>query len=385
MIVDNKDRNYRSAGGSPALPAACPCRRAARTTGRSGATLIEVLVSIFIMGIGLMSLLVLFPLGALTMAAAIQSERAAQAAVAASAIANLKDIRRDPNIYNPALNIDFYRNPPGIGPANYAGLEERSYPVFIDPVGSYTAAGLPSQSSVYGMPPASLLLARTSVSFVDNTPPAFRSAMMYRWFTSQDDIIFEKDGSAKSVIPGPPPAIERDVRYSYAFLTQRPRTADPSVVDCSVVVYSGRPTGLSGNLDLAEFAYFQNIGGVPEVAFDPAINSIRIRYGAPFGTTLPPIRPGDWVLDVSVVPKAGVPPVGGAIDRHAYFYRVAGIAEGIDLSGTFVDLELQQRLRGFAGTSNAGPGVGNGARLLFLEGVAEVFERGLGNEPSTNP
>ena len=26
-----------------------------------------------------------------------------------------------------------------------------------------------------------------------------------------------------------------------------------------------------------------------------------------------------------------------------------------------------------------------GGRLLFLEGVAEVFERGLGNEPSTNP
>ena len=38
-------------------------------THRSGVTLTEVLVAIFIMGIGLLSILVLFPLGALTLGA----------------------------------------------------------------------------------------------------------------------------------------------------------------------------------------------------------------------------------------------------------------------------------------------------------------------------
>ena len=46
---------------------------------RTGTTLIEVVVAIFIMGIGLLALLTLFPIGILTMAQAIQDERTAQA------------------------------------------------------------------------------------------------------------------------------------------------------------------------------------------------------------------------------------------------------------------------------------------------------------------
>lgn len=42
----------------------------------SGVTLTEVLLAIFVMGIGLLALLTLFPLGALTMAQAIRDDRA---------------------------------------------------------------------------------------------------------------------------------------------------------------------------------------------------------------------------------------------------------------------------------------------------------------------
>ena len=51
---------------------------------RRGATLMEVLVAIFIMAIGMMALLVLFPIGALSMAQAIQDERCGQAAANAA-------------------------------------------------------------------------------------------------------------------------------------------------------------------------------------------------------------------------------------------------------------------------------------------------------------
>jgi type II secretory pathway pseudopilin PulG len=44
---------------------------------RSGITLVEVLVAIFIMGIGLLALLTLFPLGAISMAQQVQADRAA--------------------------------------------------------------------------------------------------------------------------------------------------------------------------------------------------------------------------------------------------------------------------------------------------------------------
>src|SRR5262249_30557160 len=60
---------------------------------RAGVTLIEVLVSIFIMGVGLLALLTLFPLGALTMAQAVKDQRCAEAAANAEAIAIYRDMR----------------------------------------------------------------------------------------------------------------------------------------------------------------------------------------------------------------------------------------------------------------------------------------------------
>jgi prepilin-type N-terminal cleavage/methylation domain-containing protein len=52
---------------------------------KRGVTLLEVLTAIFITGVGLLALLTLFPLGALSMARAVKGDRAA--AVAASAVA----------------------------------------------------------------------------------------------------------------------------------------------------------------------------------------------------------------------------------------------------------------------------------------------------------
>jgi Tfp pilus assembly protein PilV len=50
-------------------------RQAAPRLYRGGVTLVEVLVAIFITGVGLLALLVLFPLGVLNLAQAIQDDR----------------------------------------------------------------------------------------------------------------------------------------------------------------------------------------------------------------------------------------------------------------------------------------------------------------------
>jgi prepilin-type N-terminal cleavage/methylation domain-containing protein len=55
---------------------------------RAGVTLSEVLVAIFIMGIGLLALLTLFPLGALNMARAIQDDRSENVAKSAVALSH---------------------------------------------------------------------------------------------------------------------------------------------------------------------------------------------------------------------------------------------------------------------------------------------------------
>ena len=54
-------------------------------TARKAVTLTEVLIAIFLMGIGLMAILSLFPLGASQMAQALQDQRAAEAATTADA------------------------------------------------------------------------------------------------------------------------------------------------------------------------------------------------------------------------------------------------------------------------------------------------------------
>ena len=63
--------------------------RSAAHDQRPGITLLEVLVAIFIMGVGLLALLVLFPLGALEMAQAIKDDRAAQTAANAVALSEV--------------------------------------------------------------------------------------------------------------------------------------------------------------------------------------------------------------------------------------------------------------------------------------------------------
>src|SRR5213080_2785171 len=71
---------------------------------RSGATLVEVLVAIFVTAIGLLALLALFPLGALSMAQAIKDDRTAHLAANASALAEVYGLRNDPGLYFLGIN-----------------------------------------------------------------------------------------------------------------------------------------------------------------------------------------------------------------------------------------------------------------------------------------
>ena len=70
-----------------------------RYRGRKGITLLEVLVSIFSMGIGMLGLLTLFLLGETSMARALQDDRASSAANVAAELALAKDLRHDPALF----------------------------------------------------------------------------------------------------------------------------------------------------------------------------------------------------------------------------------------------------------------------------------------------
>ena len=171
---------------------------------RSGATLIEVLVAIFIMGIGLMALLTLFPLGALRMAKAIQDDRCSQAAVTAGNIASLGSVRSDASVQAAMLN--------GTTGLLQPNPELKSYPVYIDPVGLRTMAGLPNSNIVAGSP----LLPRVAPSFA----PVINAQAIMQFFALPDDLMFDNVnfsnfGYPKTLLPG---LVERDTRFTWAFL-----------------------------------------------------------------------------------------------------------------------------------------------------------------------
>jgi hypothetical protein len=316
---------------------------------RGGATLVEVLVAIFIMAIGLLTLLALFPLGVLTMAQAIQDDRTANAAGNAAAIAILQDIRHDPNLTPLFLNPNnaVYTNAPPDGP---------SYPVYVDPMGARSYLGLYAQwvggqssgGQGVGVP-------RSSVQFVTSTSTALQ------WFSLLDDIYFDNDPSNMGYpkIEVAPNTFYRQNLYTWAYLMRRPLQGDPTVVEVSVIVYNQRSLALNFALQGDEVSF--------SAAFDTSSNVVSLTWAA--NQSAPKLRVGSWLLDTTLVSPNGAAPYSGV---HANFYRVVGVTETSDTS---MDVEVQTPLRDFP----AGQ-VSNGT-VVVLDGVAEVFEKRTGWHP----
>jgi pilin/secretion family protein with methylation motif len=372
---------------------------------RSGVTLVEVLVAIFVMGIGLIALLTLFPIGMLRMARAIHDESSAQSAQNAHANAivyNLSqdiDVNTDPNgNFNGGRPYDVFDNPAPRSPLNNsanfllkADPNFESYPIFVDPIGYYNVTGQ-AQNWVGGVPPTTNRLPQTANSHhgglrrrgttfvrldINGNPLSVpnRNLQIYQSFTLWDDLVF--DGVTN---PGAPQSVAgtimRDPRFSWGYTMQRPLSSDKSVVNCSIVIFDKRSLSISGNGTLAENVYANN------TYFNPGNQSITIDYTNP-NVVPPPVRPGDWIMDVT--PYNPTPTSGAA---HAYWYRVVATEELIDGANKYVRFEVQQPIRGVTAskitfpittiaTSPSGAiTLGYRGTSVIMDGVAEVFDKG---------
>lgn len=349
---------------------------------RSGSTLVEVLVAIFVMGIGLVALLTLFPIGALRMAQAIHDDRSAQAGQNAAAIAIMQNIRNDPAATTVTLpgpvTYDLFKNnyPEGVGLPGTPPLADdgtESYAILVDPIG-FNAVPLNSniQHWVGNYPPA---IGKTGC--LRRRPVLFTASQLdiYKSFTLWDDINFENT-TVNAAPPGAPykpsaftNVIYRDARFSWAYLLRRPQTSEPGIVDCTVVVFDTRPLLMTGNQSLPEYVY-------PATYYDVARNAITIDYT---NDVPPPIRPGNWLLDTTFFT-----PSATTGTQHAYFYRVSSVEE-IVIPGppvrTLVRYEVQNPIRGFNPSYPADPTFGYLGTSMVLDGIAEVFEKGPGRLP----
>jgi hypothetical protein len=292
----------------------------------------EVLIAIFVMAIGMLALLVLFPVGALTMARAVRDDRAANAGSVASNLAVIWDVRNDLQVVNaftanaPTNTLVVPPNPPQV-------IEEAaSALVYVDPyyfvIGSNNLGGV---------------ITRTGVSY---GPGGIATAL--RWFTLHDDLKFGNNGQPQTAN-----TVERHGHYTWAYMLRRPKYGVRNVVDLSVVVYAGRSTTVQdGEFTLTGVA---GAKGGYEITI-PGVDH--------------PIRQGTWLLDTTVETRTitipGTPPIQRAYNwMHGHFYRVVNVKD----DGTQTVVEVQQPLRETV------------TSLIVMENVIEVFEKGTDWKP----
>jgi prepilin-type N-terminal cleavage/methylation domain-containing protein len=317
---------------------------------RKGITLIEVLMAIFVMGIGMMALLSLFPLGALTMAQAIKDDRTTAAVAQAdqmgrwewSKFYNATDfapiIQASHLPTGPQSTLaDLYvTNPTGPG-----------YPVYVDPFGFNMYSTDPKYQAWVGgspnnMPRCDFPPLRTQPSFYKKIGTAQATLAL---FAGADDINFDDNGL-------PPATVDRDYRYSWAYVYRMRNVKDARTAELTVVVYSGRPLQFTGDVTEGETTY--------SASFVAGSAVVTLTVGA--GQAKPDIRRGQWILDANM---EGTTP-------HGYFYRVASVIDTTNPSTLVLVLDSPSKLD--SPVDNKGNNIG---RLVIMENVVEVFERGV--------
>ena len=307
---------------------------------RKGLSLVEVLTAIFITGLGIISILTLFPLGAMRMAQAFRDERSALAAYNAEQFFRsywkkhvVEAASRDPFFL--ALDQPAAGMPPCLP-------HEPSYPVVVDPMGFLARGLLMLNQNWFGDPPTRI--PRRNLQVVGNNPTAALSLCSLR-----DGITADDNGN---------PTPEREFRYNFLWVVQRPRNADRFHANLTIVVFDRRAHMYA---PLGSEQVFHN------VTFNPGQTSLLLEHIPGVSPNQLEIRSGDWVMDGTIYdPSSGIP-VGRRGLRHAYFYRVTAMTE--TPTGTL--LEIQPPLRTPAdGNLASYPGT-----LILLRGVSGVFVR----------
>jgi Tfp pilus assembly protein PilV len=289
---------------------------------RPAVTLMEVLVTMFIMAIGMLALLALFPLGAVSMAQALKDDRCASAASMAEQFAIAMNVRHDPSVSALFKSLD--KSLPATYPGTTLPYNGPSFPLYVDP---YYASTF---NQVGTSPP---YIARTTVSYA-TTPQ-----LMDRWFTLPNDITFT-NGGVPDVSGG---QVERGREYSWAYLLQRPQANNHDAVNLTVVVYHKRATAVPEPEQTYSASGTQYGNGLV-LQWNPATQS-------------PNLKRGIWLLDTT--------PTSAGLARAA-FYRVVNISDSI--SGQAA-LDVQPNL------------ANNVSQVVLMSDVAEVFQKGTSWRP----
>ena len=298
---------------------------------RQGLTLLEVLITIFVMAIGFLSVLTLFPLAARKIIRSIDSDRASLISGNSGLALNILGFKKDAQAIFESDLMNINANP-GLATLKF----KRSRYVHTDPI---------AINAGYS-PPLSLFpqfFPTTVVSF----PGGFNS---YRdLLISQDEIQFTAEGK-------PEPGFRRGQRYSTSFLFSRGKLNDPNSINCLTLVYVGRPveSGVDNQIPLN----IQPRSG-PDKSLEFILNGQLPNNGPDreFGRN-------SWILDIT--PTFSL--VGYQIPQFKKFYQVQNVEP---ISATQFKVVLDRPISCESGATFL-------EQAIWFDYLFDVFDRGTG-------
>jgi len=292
---------------------------------RAGLSLMEALVALFIMAIGMISLLTLFPLGAIQMGRALRDDRCAQCAWQADGV--VRTWWQVEVVDKPGTETAPYFASLDGGVAQTATTP--GMVVAIDPI------GMNSGRSTQPLGGSSIV--RKTSSLVTSLKDSIRLCSL------TDDVFFNEQATPDkaSVASG---LVVRQGRYNWMALIQRPVNANRTSANLKILVFDGRAVGTAP----ANGEVLLTGTTTPSISA-AALGSTQVVINMSLtNASFPPIGKGGWILD---------PGTGNRMD----FYRVQSLTD--NAAGTACTLELDTPLKNAV------------TQVVILRGLAEVFDR----------
>jgi len=339
------------------------------TRHRPGMSLTEVLVALFIMALGTIAILTMFPLGMMQMGQALKDDRTAQAAAQADGYLRwywkTNVVENYPAVVTPGSPqyepfVAALDNPDGTTPApapthglTLAPGKVPSYPVFVDPMG-FVAPWQDGASFQFWV--GNQNIPRRSLTQILFQPPTYTTPQQQQYAqrvcSLMDGMGYDAGGTGTPAINAGG-NIEREMRYNWLWVVQRPDNTDRTTARMTVVVFDRRSFLYAP--PNAEAAFSTAIApaapGAPAPG-TPGATSVCFPTNTNLG-----VQKGGWIMDATISPTLGV--------MNANFYRVVSVTD----DGTFLNVELQTPIK-----PDALP-AGTQRTFIVLAGVSEVFER----------
>ena len=297
-------------------------------SSRPGLTLVEVLATIFILAVGSLSILVLFPVGAMKVKAALNNTKMAQSA--SNGLSNLQIL-----VKTGILNIKIFPYLPLPDNTEICFFDQTAESGFIQPV------DYPRQRTSIP-PPANFI----PVHFLSPVPPqlydtGYPQQFRKKWFSFQDDIEWDANGSVGGTVV-------RGQAFSTAYLIRK--LAGIELYDVTILVYNGRSPNLydSGNDQPLVLGPMAGAGWESALA----LTSLPTKDDA---RTL---AKGSWIVETT--------------NREYEYYQIQSITEAKDVDrGPYFRLELDRPLvRNFSTTPPTDP------EFFWVDFLGGVFPKG---------